>query len=362
MKLHLIFIGNTFIYNKTLKEYVIRKVEQKVNFIDNITYLRESDNSLFLYLEEELHSKNQVIIVTSKHNFSTIGKLLCTATSDNQVLKNGILIPQKSTLFQEGTYLLEYENCMVNVLHIDEGCQMPEVLMFQHNSNEIVHIFEEDKSTTQAILNPIAQMYDVNMNSTQIVYGWLQLDISSNKYGNISKFIESAKQLLPKNLIATHNIAHHIIQKLTSAEKKLTFAESCTGGLLSYYLTQHNGASNVFDGSLVTYSNVLKENWLAVSSDVLEEKGAVSFEVVEEMSSGALNVSDSDFALSVSGIAGDGGGSELKPVGTVYIGVRNKTQHKEEHLLFSGDRSYVQHQSALYALKMLILSDKELFF
>ena len=362
MKLHLIFIGNKFIYNKVLRDYVIRKVEQKVDFIDNITYLKESDNSLFLYLEEELNLENKVIIVTTKQNFSTVGKLLCTATSDNQVLKNGILIPQKATLFQEGTYLLEYENSMVNVLHTDEGLQMPEVLMFNQNSTDVVHIFDEDKETAIAILNPIAQTFDVNMNITQLVYGWLRMDISSNKYGNISKFIESAKQLLPKNLIATPSIAQHIIKKLQSSTKKLTFAESCTGGLLSYYLTQHNGTSEVFDGSLVTYSNILKENWLAVSSDILQEHGAVSSEVVEEMSDGALNVSASDYALSVSGIAGDGGGTELKPVGTVYISVRSKNNHKEEHLLFQGDRNYIQHQSALYALKMLILIDKELFF
>ena len=154
----------------------------------------------------------------------------------------------------------------------------------------------------------------------------------------------------------------YIIERLSAANKRVSFAESCTGGLLSYYFTKNNGASTILDGALVTYSNSLKENWLAVSHEVITKEGAVSAEVVQEMSEGALNVSDADYALSISGIAGDGGGTELKPVGTVFIGVRSKTQHKEVHLHLQGDRNYVQHQSALHAIKMLILIDKEMFF
>ncbi|MFK5938071.1 MAG: CinA family protein [Sulfurimonas sp.] len=362
MKLHIIFIGNKFVYNKTLNEYVMRKIEQKIDFIDSIVYFKESDNSLFLYLQEELNSDNKIIIVTTKQNFSTIGKLICTATNDNQVLKNGILIPQNSTLFQDGTYLLEHENAMVNVLQVDEGQEIPEVLMFDNDSSVTFHVFEEDKETTIAILNPIAQTYDVSIDVSQEVSGWLSVHASCNKYGNITKFTDAAKKLLQKSLIVTPNIVAHVIERLTLAQKKVTFAESCTGGLLAYYFTKNNGTSNILEGSLVTYSNALKENWLAVSHDILQEYGAVSAEVVSEMSDGALNVSDADYALSISGIAGEGGGTQLKPVGTVYIGVRTKNSSKEEHLLFSGDRNYIQDQSAMYAIKMLLLSDKELFF
>jgi len=362
MKHHLIFIGNKFIYNKVLQSYIIRQIEKKVDFIDSVVYFKESDNSLFLYLEEELNSANQVMIITTKQHFSTVGKLICTSTSDNQVLKDGMLIPQKSTLFEERSYLLEYNGTVVNVMQMDEEQKMPSVLISSNHATAIVHVFEEEQETTLAILTPIAQTYDVNINITQEISGWLRLDISSNKFGNISKFTESAKQLLAKNLIVADSIIVHIIEKLKLHDKKVSFAESCTGGLLSYYFTKNNGASDIFDGSLVTYSNELKENWIAVSHDVLNDYGAVSQEVVAEMSDGVLNVSSADYALSISGIAGDGGGTELKPVGTVYIGVRSKTKHKEEHLLFQGDRNYVQDQSALYAIKMLLLIDKEIFF
>ncbi len=75
-----------------------------------------------------------------------------------------------------------------------------------------------------------------------------------------------------------------------------------------------------------------------------------------------MNVSSADYTISITGIAGEGGGTEYKPVGTVYVGVRSKTEHKESRLNLSGDRNYIQHQSVLFAIKMLLLMDKEMFF
>jgi len=362
MKLHLIFIGNKFIYNEPFKEYIFRNIEKELYFIDSITYFKESDNSLFLYLEQELNRDNKVLIVTSKQNFSTIGKVICTVTGDNQILKDRMLIPQKATLFEERSYLLEHNSAIINVIQVDEGEKMAQILLQTIETKATIHVFDEIKEDLVSILSPIAQTYEVNFGVTSYIDGWLRVDITSKRYGDISKFIHAAKNLLPNKLIASANIIEYIIERLTSSKKRVTFAESCTGGLLNYYFTKENGASQILDGGLVTYSNALKENWLAVSHEVLEECGAVSAEVVREMSEGALNVSAADYALSVSGIAGDGGGTEMKPVGTVYIGVRSKTEHMEKHLYFQGDRNYVQHQSALMAIKMLLLIDKKTFF
>ncbi|QOY51158.1 CinA family protein [Candidatus Sulfurimonas baltica] len=362
MKLHLIFIGNKFIYNTPLREYVIRKIEQKTDFIDSITFFKESDNSLFLYLEEELNSLNQLIVVTTKQHFSTIGKVICTATGDNQILKENMLIPSKCSVFEDRSYLLEHNSSQINVLHVDEMQKLPEILLYFHDSKATLHLFEEDKESAVALLSPIAQTYDVNIDIVNIIDGWLRIDVRSKKYGDISKFINSAKQLLPKKLIPASCVVGYIIDKLSANKKKLSFAESCTGGLLAYYFTKNNGASKMFDGSLITYSNTLKENWLGVENAILEKSGAVSKEVVSEMSDGAMNVSSSDYSISISGIAGEGGGTEHKPVGTIYIGVRSKKQHAEEHLNLSGDRNYIQHQSVLFGIKMLLLVDKDMFF
>lgn len=362
MKLHLLFIGNKFIYNSSLKEYVIRKVEQKCDFIGSITYFKEGDNSLFLYLEKELNSSNKIVIVTTKHNFSTIGKLISTVTSDNQILKENMLIPSNSSIYEEGSYLLEYKNSIANVISMDEMKKMPEILIATKDTRATVNIFDEDKESVLVLLSPIAQMHDVTLDVTNIIDGWLRVEIESKRYGNISNFIDSSKQLLPKKLIASSDIIHHIIEVLFKNQKKVSFAESCSGGLLSYYFTSENGASKILDGSLITYSNDLKDNWLGVEHNTLEEFGAVSNEVVEQMSEGAMNVSNADYSLSISGIAGDTGGTEIKPVGTVHVSVRSKTTHKELRLNLSGDRNYIQQQSVLFAIKMLVTVDKEMFF
>lgn len=362
MKLNLLFIGNKFIYNASLREYVIRQIEQKAGYLNGITFFKESDNSLFLYLENEFNSSDKLIIVTTKQNFTTIGKLISTITGDNQILKENMLIPSRSSIFEAGSYLLEYNESITNVLHIDEMQKLPEILMNALSSNATIHIFDEDKESALALLGSIAQTYDVSLDVVNIVEGWLRVDVASKKYGNISKFINSAKHLLPNKLIAASNIALYIIETLSKSQKKISFAESCTGGLLSYYFTKENGASKILDGALVTYSNDLKENWLAVEHKILEEFGAVSNEVVALMSEGAMNVSHADYSISISGIAGDSGGTDYKPVGTVYVGVRSKAQHREVRLNLKGDRNYIQHQSVLFAIKMLLLIDKELFF
>ena len=362
MKIDLLFIGNKFIYNKSLQEYILRQIEKKTSFVNSITYFKESDNSLFLYLEKELNSSDKLLIITTKQHFSTIGKVICTVTADNQILKDNMLIPSKVDVFEESSYLLDYQNAIINVLHVDEMQNMPEILLNFEDSRATIHLFEEDKSSATALLGSISQTYDVHVEIVTLIEGWLKIDISSNKYGNISKFIASAKQLLPNKLIGASCIASYIIEKLSLQNKKISFAESCTGGLLTYFFTKNNGSSQILDGSLVTYSNTMKENWLGVNAETLKEFGAVSAEVVIEMSDGVMNVSNADYTISISGIAGDTGGTVMKPVGTVYVGIRTKTKNKELRLNLNGDRNYVQYQSVLYAVKMLILMDKDIFF
>lgn len=362
MRLHVMFIGNKFIYNEVLQEYILRQITKVCDRPELVSYYKDGDNSLFLSIERELNANNKLIIITTKQNFSTIGKLISTATGDVQILQEGFLMPQKALVYEDGSYLLEHADALVNVIQVDENVKMPPVLIKAENTNATIHVFDEDKETIINLLSPIAQTYEVSFDVTTLIEGWQQIDISSKMYGDIANFIIAAKKLLSKQLIAYENVLEYMIETLFAKGKKITFAESCTGGLLSYYLTKHNGASKILDGSLVTYSNELKDNWLAVDANVLQEYGAVSAEVVREMSEGALHVSHADFSIAVSGIAGDTGGSEYKPVGTVYIGVRSKTEHKEEHCFFSGDRNFVQNQSALYAIKMLLLLDKETFF
>ena len=142
---------------------------------------------------------------------------------------------------------------------------------------------------------------------------------------------------------------------LSAREMKLATAESCTGGWLAKVITDLPGSSDWFNGSLVTYSNEAKQRILGVQKGTLDEFGAVSGETVLEMSDGVLANMDADVALSISGIAGPGGGSNDKPVGLVWFswGRRDKPVLAEFHQ-FEGDRDAVRRQAVEKALQLLL--------
>jgi len=358
----IVFIGTDFLHDKYFKEYILKKAYEVSDEIHNISFFKDNDSSLLLYLQEKIEQTYQTLIVTTKNNAITISKILCTITEDNLELKDNFLIPSKVEVFEKNSYLLEYKDNFINLIEVTQNTKLPKIFLKEKNNKAIIQLFGEDKESAKVLLESISKTHDVELHFLQIVPNWLEVHVEAKKYGNISKFIISLKQLMPKQVIDTQDIMPYIIERLSSKNKKITFAESCTGGLLSYFLTKNNGSSNIFDGSLITYSNHLKENWLAVNEQTLIDHGAVSFEVVREMSEGALDVSEADYAISISGIAGDGGGTKEKPVGTVFIGVRNKDNHIEKKFLFEGDRNYIQRQATLQAIKMLVELDKETFF
>ena len=148
-------------------------------------------------------------------------------------------------------------------------------------------------------------------------------------------------------------LTENIIKELTSKEETITFAESCTGGRIATAFTAISGASNVLNGSCVTYSNEIKHQWLGVENEILEQYGAVSKECVSQMLDGIINMADADHAIAVSGIAGPTGGTALKPVGTVYIGIQTPQKKEIHHCLFKGDREEVQEQSVAFAIEKL---------
>ena len=140
-----------------------------------------------------------------------------------------------------------------------------------------------------------------------------------------------------------------------SIEKNITFgtAESCTGGLISAYVTDIPGASAVFFGGVVSYDNSIKAGVLGVQNETLSAHGAVSEETAGEMSLGARRLLGVDFAVSVTGIAGPGGGTDAKPVGLVYISVASPDGCIVTKNLFSGNREEVRLQTVSKALLIL---------
>ena len=148
-------------------------------------------------------------------------------------------------------------------------------------------------------------------------------------------------------------LAARVIELARTAGLTITSAESCTGGMMAQMLTQIPGASDVFPGGIVSYSNALKTSLLGVSEDTLREHGAVSEATVREMAHGALRAANADLAVAVSGIAGPGGGRDGKPVGTVCLAWGDRSDIDTIRLLWPVERALFQTMVAAAGLDAL---------
>ena len=146
-----------------------------------------------------------------------------------------------------------------------------------------------------------------------------------------------------------------MVRLLTRQGKTLALAESCTGGFIANQITNVPGASEIFPGGIVAYSNDAKKKFLGVRAKTLAGHGAVSEAVARAMAEGALKKFGADFAIAVTGIAGPGGGTKSKPVGTVFIALAGGGETVVERKLNPLDREQFKQATANQALKMLHL-------
>ena len=150
-------------------------------------------------------------------------------------------------------------------------------------------------------------------------------------------------------------LSEALVGELLATGKTMTTAESCTGGWIAKSLTDNSGSSGCFSYGMVSYSNGAKESLLGVNPATLDQHGAVSEAAVREMAEGALQLSGADFAAAVSGVAGPEGGTEEKPVGTVWFAWATRANDKPdidvEKRLLKGDRDQVRAQTVVIALQ-----------
>ncbi len=166
--------------------------------------------------------------------------------------------------------------------------------------------------------------------------------------------VEAMESMLPPEVIA---LARRVVEENAAAGRRIALAESCTGGLVASALTEIPGSSAVLDRSYVTYSNRAKMDCLGVSDDIIDAFGAVSVACVYAMAQGAMERSDADVTVAISGVAGPDGGSEDKPVGTVVFArlIKGEESPEAENRLFEEEtRAGVRLQATLCALELLL--------
>ena len=326
----ILFVGKEWRFRKELKNQLFRHIKtyDKVEYIDNFSI--------------SFTPKEDTLIITNQETYPLVTKIISTMLNQNPIIKENQLIPENAK-FSKHSFLVEIEDCKINVILLEK--EIPEI--FIHSQNyETINIFNIDKELAKTLIEPIFNPRKIDFTLMENEGGFLELHTPSLD----EKIKKEILNSIPFTIFG--NIFEHIIKNLPP--KKITFAESCTGGLIASTLTKYSGSSNCFDGSVVTYANRIKHEWLGVSEDTLKRYGAVSEQTVKEMLLGAIEISKADYAIAVSGIAGPTGGTPTKPVGTVYIGVANEKELKVELHHFKGDRNYIQYQAMMNGIRMFI--------
>ncbi len=197
----------------------------------------------------------------------------------------------------------------------------------------------------------------------------LKLTIENKQHTAIkNEVINQLKAILGAHIVAEitdkeKTLAEHVLNLCQQQNLKITLAESCTGGLIASELTKVSGASEVFEAGFITYSNAMKHKILDVDPATLEQFGAVSQETVIAMAQGALQQTHANITIAVSGIAGPTGGSQEKPVGSVWIAWGKKEQIFTQYFCIKGNRHYFQQMVMARALdlvrRMLLNNDEK---
>ncbi|BAV58612.1 putative competence-damage inducible protein [Endomicrobiia bacterium] len=232
--------------------------------------------------------------------------------------------------------------------------------------NGVLHVFGIAESAVEEMIKPVMEEA-VSGDSKFVEFGILAsksvIDIKFSVSGTDELFVDETisklklgfGNVLKDNIFGFDNdtLASVAGRLLLENKKTVSFAESCTGGNIAAAITDIPGSSLYFKSSVVTYSNESKMKLLGVKEETLTNFGAVSKETVKEMAEGVLKLSDSDYAFSVTGIAGPIGGTKKKPVGLVYIGSADKKKTESFKFNFSGTRKDIRKRTVNTALDLL---------
>ncbi|GIM30585.1 putative competence-damage inducible protein [Clostridium polyendosporum] len=201
--------------------------------------------------------------------------------------------------------------------------------------------------------NPTVAPYAKGVEAILRITAKAQSEEEANKL--IEPIEKEIRKRLGKNIYAEGETTLENVVVEMLIQKKLTIAtaESCTGGLLASTLINYPGISEIFVEGIVTYSNEAKIKRLGVKKETIESYGAVSEQTAKEMAEGIAKTSSADIGISITGIAGPGGGSEEKPVGLVYVGLYIKGQVKVKEFNFQGDRQKIRIRTVMNAIDWL---------
>lgn len=291
---------------------------------------------------------------------------VCTVLHNERGTAPGMLFKKKETVFIS----------LPGVPHEMKGLITHEVIPYILNNFElpsIVHrtafTFGQGESMIAEMLKDFEPFLPEHIKLAYLPnYGMVKLRLTARGNDKVTverellPYFEQLQELVKEYLVANEDVGLELVigNLLKEKGKTMGTAESCTGGFIAHLITANAGSSAYYKGSIVSYANEVKENVLGVKHDTLETAGAVSEETIQQMVKGAIATLGVDFALATSGIMGPDGGTDQKPVGTVWIAVGNteKVETMKLNLRFDRQRNISMTSSnALNFLRKFILAN-----
>ncbi len=408
MNAEIISIGNEILYGKiidTNSNYIINKLRENNLFVKHVSVVGDDEDELAMLLKEA-YRRSQVIITTGglgptedDITFQSIAKAFNldlvkypeAEKNMSKILSQVNISMSQSNLKQ--TYLPEGSHCIINrygtapaiILEIDnqiivslpgvplemKKLMSEEIIPFlcqkfsslKHSQSRIIRVSGLGESTVNERIKDFIhqnKQLDIGIyaNPEDIQ---VQLNALANTSQETATILDNATQQL-KHLLGDyifgfdHQTLEEVIGELLRNKKlSLAVAESCTGGMLGGMITSIPGSSDYFKGGIISYDGEIKEKLLGVPQKTMVKYGQVSEQVAGYMAQGVRKKCNSDIGLSITGIAGPGGGNKEKPVGLVYIALANEQETIVQKHQLRRDRQTIRLRSARRALNMLRL-------
>ena len=312
--------------------------------------------------------RNQEVLDKISTYFSNLGREMLDVNRQQadlpeaaQIFKNDLGTAQGMLFQTEGKYLLSMPGVPYEMQHIVETGLLP-FLEKKLTANKLYYRTVVTKDIFESFLAQKLEHWENKLRAEGLGLAYLpspglvKLRISTNNANDstrlqVDNFVDQLSELIPNNIFSYEDITvdKAIINELMKKKQSFSVAESCTGGKMAQTIVRHSGVSEVFLGGMVTYSNDLKQSLLGVDPHDILKFGAVSKPVVVQMAKEMKRVSNSDYALSTSGIAGPTGGSDAKPVGLVHMAIAapdGQVYHFEK--VFGGDRERIINRASQY--------------
>lgn len=352
-KVACLIIGENIYNNSLFLQYITNHLQAKFSKIETFKFIQKNDKELLFVIEDISKICTNLIIISSCETFSLVGKILSTITEDTLILKNSMLIPSFVDKYLDNSYILTHKKCIINVLRVSEGQELPNILgEFKEHLLEI-NIIEKDATKYIEKIEELSKACNTKISISTLLSSWVYLRISLHEESKISNFVCEIEKLVSNSVLIKGSVAKYLIEKLAKKNEKIVCVESCSGGKLSSFFINQPNASKIIDGSLVTYSNESKISWLGVDEEVISTFGAISLACLKQMLQGSLKISNATYAIGITGVAGPS--TTKSPVGTIFVGVMNKKgDFNIKEILLQGDREYICSQSVLCAISEFV--------